>query len=299
MLATLAAAAAMGGCHLAKDALRTDFNDFNTIVHQSQTEQLLLNLVRMRYREAPLFLQAGSITASYENTVSAGAQATAQQGDQSLVGVTGNYTFSAKPTIVFTPVEGQQYVQQLMAEVSPQTFALLLRAGWPIEKLCGLLVESISPTDGQQLSGRPKAPTHAEFEAFVKSLGDAERAGRLTIVRRADGGFDMHAGDRTLPLERFQLRSLFAAMFEAAECIEVPAAKASQTPPNSPGDEIRILVGEKPMADALVSVQYAGWWYGIANDDIRSKDTLALFMQLCRIQSAAPAPPPQLTIPVR
>lgn len=299
LAALLAAGATMGGCQVAKESLRADFNDFNTILHRSQTEQLLLNLVRMRFREAPLFLQAGSLTASYENTVSGGAQATAQQGDASLIGVTGNYTFSSKPTIAYTPVEGQQYVQQLMGEISPQTFALLLRAGWPVRKLCDLLVERAMPVDGQSLDARPRSPSHAQFCEFVNSLAEAESAGRLTVARRTDGGYDLHAGDRKIELERFQLRSLFSAMFEAAECIEVPAAQASWTPKVTPTDEMRIRATEKPAADAIVSVLYAGWYYSIANDDLRSKDTLALFMQLSRIQSAAPSPPPQLTIPVR
>jgi len=288
-----------GGCQAAKENLRADFTDFNTIIQQSQNEQMLLNLVRMRFREAPLFLQAGSLTASYENTVSGGAQATAQQGDQSLVGVTGTYTFSSKPTISYTPVEGQQYVQQLMIEIPPQHFGMLLRAGWPVQKLCDLLVESVTPSGGEMLSARPKSPTHRKFKEFVETLVAAEAVGRLSVEKRADGGFDLKVEDKTISLENFRLRSLFSAMFEAAESIEVPESQRGWTVPASPGDEIHVRVSTKRPTDAIIAIEYGGWHYSIANDDIRSKDTLALFMQLCRIQSAAPAAPPVLTIPAR
>ena len=123
------AAAMLGGCNAAKQTLRADFTDFNAILQQNQTEQMLLNLVRMHYREAPLVLQAGSLTASYENTVSTGADATLQESSQSLLGLNGQYTYSSKPTISYTPVEGKAYVEQLMAEITPRTFALLVRAG--------------------------------------------------------------------------------------------------------------------------------------------------------------------------
>jgi len=290
---------ASSGCQVAKQTLRADFTDFNTIIQRSQNEQMLLNLVRMRFREAPLFLQAGSLTASYENTVSAGADATAQQGDQSLIGVTGTYTFSSKPTIAYTPVEGQQYVQQLMNEIPPSHFGMLLRAGWPVQKLCDLLVESVTPTGGELLSARPKSPSNHEYKEFVATLVAAEAVGQLAVVKRADGGFDLKAESKTIALENFRLRSLFSAMFEAAESIEVPESQRDWTTAASTSNELRIRATAKPSIDAIVTVEYAGWYYSIANDDIRSKDTLALFMQLCRIQSGAPAPGPVLTIPAR
>lgn len=70
---------------------------------------------------------------------------------------------------------------------------------------------------------------------------------------RADGGFDLKVESKTIALENIRATA-------------------------------------KPSIDAIVTVEYAGWYYSIANDDIRSKDTLALFMQLCRIQSGVPAP---------
>jgi hypothetical protein len=88
-------------------------------------------------------------------------------------------------------------------------------------------------------------------------------------------------------------------MFEAAESIEVPESQRDWTTAASTSNELRIRATAKPSIDAIVTVEYAGWYYSIANDDIRSKDTLALFMQLCRIQSGAPAPGPVLTIPAR
>jgi hypothetical protein len=54
-----------------------------------------------------------------------------------------------------------------------------------------------------------------------------------------------------------------------------------------------------PPKNSLVSVKYSGHYYSIANDDIQSKDTLALLMQLYRIQSAPAGAQPVLTIPAR
>jgi hypothetical protein len=79
---------------------------------------------------------------------------------------------------------------------------------------------------------------------------------------RADGGFDLKFESKTIALENIRATA-------------------------------------KPSIDAIVTVEYAGWYHSIANDDIRSKDTLALFMRLCRIQSGVPAMGPVLTISAR
>jgi hypothetical protein len=111
--------ASSSGCEVANQALRADFTDFNTILRSNETQQMLLNLVRMHYRETPLFLQAGSLTASYESSISADSSASIPAGDPSSIEIGGSYRFSSKPIISYTPVEGTENVQQFMAEITP------------------------------------------------------------------------------------------------------------------------------------------------------------------------------------
>jgi hypothetical protein len=295
----LAALLAAGGCDMAKETLRADFADYNAILQANQSEQLLLNLVRIHYRESPMFLQAGTLTASYENSFSGGPQATLQQGDQSLVGVSGSYTFSAKPTISYSPIEGKDYVQQFMTEISPQTFGMLVRARWPIGKLAGLLVERVVLPDGTQLLGMHDSPTRDAFLAFFRDLEANEERGQLLVVFRKDGGVDLKTPERTIGVESFQLRSLFSAMFVAAHDVETPASQAAWTKPGPKSGALSVRATEKPPADALVCVQYAGWHYSVARDDIATKDMLALLLELHRIQAGPPAAAPLLTIPAR
>lgn len=291
--------AVASGCQVANQALRADFTDFNTILQNNQTQQMLLNVVRMHYRETPLFMQAGSLTASYESTISADSSAAIPAGDASAIDIGGGYRFSSKPTISYTPVEGKEYVQQFMAEITPHTFTLLVRAGWPISKLGELLVASVTLESGERLIGRPSAESNPRFREFFQTLKDAEDREELEVVGRLDGGIELRAGALTIGMEQFQFRSLFSAMFNASRDVQTPAALASWTKPTPGGEEIDIRVSDKPPVNALVSVEYAGSYYSIANDDIRSKDTLALLLLLSRIQSGPSAPAPLITIPAR
>ena len=291
--------AALTGCQAEKRALRTDFADYNAILQHNQSEQMLLNIVRMHYREVPFFMKAGTLTASYDTSVSTGVDATLQEGEQSLVGVSGRYSFSSKPTVSYTPVEGKEFVQQLMEEISPHTFALLLRAGWSVQMLGDLLVERVTLDGGELLVGRPSSPSFAKFREFMHAIEKAEDADGLKVVTRADGGLNLEFDGKSVGVERFQLRSLYSAMFMASKDVETPDAKKGEMKPSVGTGEMRIRASEKPLPGALVSVEYRGWHYSIAADDIRSKDTLALFMQLSRIQSGPPTAPPTLTIPAR
>lgn len=294
-----AALTVTSGCKVANESLRADFVDFNAILQGNQTQQMLLNLVRMRYRETPLFLQAGSLTASYESSFSADSSASIPDADFASLDLGGSYRFSSKPTISYTPVEGKEYVQQFMAEITPQTFAMLVRAGWPITKLGDLLVASVTLESGERLLGRPSAESNPRFREFFKVLKEAEDRDELSLVGRKDGGIDLRAGAQSIGVERFQFRSLFSTMFNASKDVQVPADRASWAKSTPGGQEIDVRVSDRKPTDALVSVEYGGWYYSIANDDIRSKDTLALLVQLCRIQAGPSAPAPLVTIPAR
>ena len=228
----VAAIAVTSGCQIANQSLRADFVDFNAILQGNQTQQMLLNLVRMRYRETPLFLQAGSLTASYESSFSADSSASIPDADFASLDIGGSYKFSSKPTISYTPVEGKEYVQQFMAEITPQTFAMLVRAGWPITKLGDLLVASVTLESGEHLLGRPSAESNPGFREFFKVLKEAEDRDDLSLVGRKDGGIDLRAGKQTIGIERFQFRSLFSAMFNASRTCRFPLhAPAGRSPP--------------------------------------------------------------------
>ncbi len=119
------------------------------------------------------------------------------------------------------------------------------------------------------------------------------------MVGRKDGGVELRTGTQSIVMERFQFRSLFSAMFNASRDVQLPDARASWAKSSPGGQGISVLVSGKHLTDALVFVAYEGSYYRIANDDIRSKDTLALLMHLCRIQAGPAAPAPLITIPAR
>lgn len=288
----------LGGCSVANRAIRSDFTEFNTTLQFNQTQQMLLNVVRMHFRESPMFLQAGSLTAAYESRVGANVGLNREQLVLSGSETEFDYAFSTKPTVSYSTVEGKNYVQQLLTEISPQTFCLLLRAGWPVEPLASLLIERVTLPGGAVLVNHAEAPSAAKFQEFVAKLKAAQTQYQLTVVA-APTGYALKIGEEEFPLQACQFRSLFDVMFAASHNTPTPPGQERRARNSAANGKLKIRVSDFRLRDSMVWVRHNGHFYSISHDDIESKDTLALLMQLYRIQAAPPAEAPLLTIPVR
>jgi hypothetical protein len=288
----------LGGCSAANRAIRSDFTEFNTTLQFNQTQQMLLNVVRMHFRESPMFLQAGSLTAAYESRMGANlglsrAQTVLSESESGI-----DYSFSTKPTVSYATVEGKNYVQQLLTEISPETFSLLLRAGWPVEPLATLLMERITLPGGAALVNHAGAPSFAKFKEFVARMEAAQAEYQLTVVP-GPAGYALKIGAEEVPLQACQFRSLFEVMFTASHNTPTPPGQERRAKERPANGMLTIRVSDSRLRDSMVWVRHSGHFYSISHDDVNSKDTLALLMQLYRIQAAPPAEAPLLTIPVR
>jgi hypothetical protein len=87
-----------------------------TTISDSWKRQTLLNLLKMRYADAPVFMDVSSVISSYslEGDISLGGQFTMSGGsDIGTVGATGRY--SDRPTITYQPLIGDKFAKSLMA----------------------------------------------------------------------------------------------------------------------------------------------------------------------------------------
>ena len=107
---------------------------YNQAVNLTTREQLLLNLVRLRYRDTPTMLQVSSISTQYSISASAGVAADFDR-HEGLTGYGGSLGlgYAEKPTVSFTPLQGDKFVTQVLSPIEPATLLstmarLLLRS---------------------------------------------------------------------------------------------------------------------------------------------------------------------------
>ena len=75
----------VAGCEsLGPQALRGGRNDYNSAINQTDVEEFLLNVVRLRFNDKPYVLGIASISAKSEFQVDASATADASRGGSSM-----------------------------------------------------------------------------------------------------------------------------------------------------------------------------------------------------------------------
>jgi len=290
----------LSGCAVANHAIQTDFTAFNSVVQYNQSQQMLLNIVRVHFRESPEFLQAASLSASYESTSVSGAGITGWGAPTYPTGGAANisYTFATKPTITYTPIDGKNFVQQFLYKITPDTCSLLIDAGWPVKKIGDLLVDRVDLKNGEIVVNKPSSPTYPKFKEWVQAIKEAQSKDQLEI-RPSSNGFVIHTPLEDRPVKDIHFRSLADVIFEAAKNVETPASQKNFARDGDGTGDISIHASRIPPFNAMISVWYRGHFYSIKNDDLKSKDTFALLMQLYRLQAAPAGGTPVLTIPVK
>jgi len=138
----------LGACaQLGPQALVTGRPQYNIAVQQTESEQLLLNIVRQRYNDPVLFLDVAFGSGSSNGVGTVG----------------GNY--GENPYIFYAPNTGEKFVRQMLTPLDIGTVALVLQAGWSIERVLLLIGES----------------TNNQFFEVAESLRDLQRNGQLII----------------------------------------------------------------------------------------------------------------------
>jgi hypothetical protein len=296
------------GCSAATQALRSDYTTYNQTIQFNQSQQMLLNLVRLKYRELPLFLKIGALSASYSFEASAGADF-GSAGGAKIYGLDLGSSFSTRPTITYTPLEGDTFVKQVLSEIEPDAFVLLVRSGWRVDLLCHVLVERIGESVNN--SGDPSYP---EFLELARKLRAAQNSGELQFVILDDEVYLQVLSDRTdiegslpgdhkgellVPFEHFQLRSFLDVMYSLGQNTLVPEEHLDQVKDGTRNEWLQIQYTSSQPDDALVWVKHNGYYFSIRKNDIQSKDTFSLVKLLYQMQAGDVATvQPILTLPV-
>lgn len=151
-------------------AIKKEQFNYNEQVVKSANQQMLLNLVRLRYNDTPLFLELGTVVAQYslEGRVGGGGnvQLTPKQIDPQADGLNfnGGATWSERPTVTFTPLQGAQFTTQLLSPIPNDTLVLLSQTGWGIDRLMQVCVQFINDVGNAGSATGPTPPEPPRFQ---------------------------------------------------------------------------------------------------------------------------------------
>lgn len=176
-----ALSACVAGCStVGPVSIPLDRFNYNQATAQSANEQLLLNIIRLRYGEPFCWVEIGTMLSQY--TFQAGADFTGWEYNinrwaspelRAAFGVRpdpvptdrwgANFGWSDRPTITYQPLQGEEFARRVMTPIPATTLIYLAQSGWSVDQVFECCV--------QQLNGLQNRPIHdVTAGSWVSSL---------------------------------------------------------------------------------------------------------------------------------
>src|SRR5512134_2507463 len=109
---TLAFAALAACTHVGPRSVPVDRFDYSTAIAESWKQQVLLNIVKIRYMDVPVFVDVSSVVAGYslQTGVTVSGVVSSEKAVQGNYGsVAGQGVYTDRPTITYVPMTGEQF----------------------------------------------------------------------------------------------------------------------------------------------------------------------------------------------
>ena len=177
----------MSACaKIGPDIIQASGNDYNIAIQRTIDEQLLLNLIRLKYHDTPFFLEVNSVSSQFKLNSEASISATLkEQQTPETVGLSGKLNFTEQPTVTYLPLHGNDFIQRLLNPISIDTIILLANSGWSIERILRLTVDEINGIPNAPNAGGPtpaKAPDFKEFQSIANIFRDLQIKNSIGFV---------------------------------------------------------------------------------------------------------------------
>lgn len=200
---------------------------YNEAMKAAAEEQLLLNIVRLRYSDTPSSLTVSSIAMQTETQRSFGilpffGTANNESELRRFTGLLPQFQVQSinRPTISLTPLDDQDFTRRLFTPMTAEGVLYLAKTSWPIATVFRLWLENLNWVPNASSASGPtpaRAPELSEFERGMgalqalqdrnlvvfsteereEALGSdiaAERVAAADLIAAAKEGFEYRAG---------------------------------------------------------------------------------------------------------
>ena len=190
-LASLFFALILSGCgtfdellQIGPDSVEDGRGQFNTVIAETNDQQLLLNLVKRRYGDNTALLEVNSVSTTLEWKRGGNLGLTLFDGgeDANSLGIGANGAYTERPTITYLPVKGPDLIKKNLSALDPEVLILLSRSGWRLERIMRLTLNSINDLDNAAAASGPTPAFAPDTSDFEKLLSVIEKVGHGQFV---------------------------------------------------------------------------------------------------------------------
>lgn len=159
--------------------------DYNEAINKTDDDQLLMSIVRGRYGETFSLLAVTGVAANVRFGTNAGVNIGFGPDENyagNLVPFSGGLVYEENPTITYAPVQGEQYIRQLLSPIPLDILLLLIRSAAEPDALLTLLVSRINDLRNPDFLPTPSAEPDPRFMRYVELVTELRKAGAMVWV---------------------------------------------------------------------------------------------------------------------
>ena len=168
----------------------SDRNHYNRSITESWKEQILLNIVKIRYVEPLFFVDVGEIVAGYSLETGGNLgfsrdlfDLPANSDSSSFqLGMSGKFT--DRPTITYRPMTGARFLKGIMSPIPLQNVLMGIDSGVSADFLMGLGIRSINGLRNRALAVSGDEASGSSFQRLVAIIARLQNLDALHISMR-------------------------------------------------------------------------------------------------------------------
>jgi hypothetical protein len=164
--------------------------DYASAMAESWKEQTLLNIVKLRYLDTPMYVDVSSVVASHE--LQAQLDVTSRLFPTPFSTAQDYYELKARgrhtdrPTISYVPLSGERFINGLLRPLPPQTLFAMMEAGHPADFVLLMAARAINDVFNVSQTpphAHPGSPGFADLIAALRRIQQAGAIGMRTEKR--------------------------------------------------------------------------------------------------------------------
>jgi len=156
---------------------------YSRALGDAEKSDTLLNVVRLRYADSPILLQATQVISGYQlqRNVTGGFEAFPVANPSTFLSGSTSAQLQQSPTFTFQPLSGAQFAQSFIRPLSPADLLPLAMGGLPIDVLFRLGVQSINGLSNAVALTLTGAAGSPDFFRLLQDLRRLQIAGLLSV----------------------------------------------------------------------------------------------------------------------
>lgn len=159
--------------------------DYTGALGDSWKQQMLINTVKVRYGDTPVFLDVASVINQYSVESQVDLRLTwvnpVVQSGTNAQSTGGTVRYVDRPTITYMPLSGEKFTRSLMKPIPPTAILSLIQGGYPIDLVLRVCVHSVNGIRNRYGGAARAQLADPEFYPLLDRLRRIQNSGDIGI----------------------------------------------------------------------------------------------------------------------